>query len=162
MLNEIYHHGILGMKWGVRRFQNEDGTLTPAGKERHGDVRKENKRVLRKKLAEGTPSKKAQEILSQWHNDLSLTEEQKEYDRVSKYVEKIRQEIEKTYGVSEPYIHFDADTEKWVRNTLDRYNKRSNELWEEKYADKYLSTVLNDLGYDDTIEGRKYLKRMGV
>ena len=28
----LMHHGILGMKWGVRRYQNEDGTLTAAGK----------------------------------------------------------------------------------------------------------------------------------
>ena len=33
-LNEIHHHGILGMKWGVRRFQNADGSLTEAGKRR--------------------------------------------------------------------------------------------------------------------------------
>lgn len=32
---ELYHHGIKGMKWGVRRYQNEDGTLTAAGKKRY-------------------------------------------------------------------------------------------------------------------------------
>ena len=31
----LYHWGVKGMKWGVRRFQNEDGSLTPAGKERY-------------------------------------------------------------------------------------------------------------------------------
>lgn len=32
--NELQHHGILGMKWGVRRFQKKDGSLTAAGKKR--------------------------------------------------------------------------------------------------------------------------------
>lgn len=36
--NYLMHHGILGMKWGVRRYQNPDGSLTSAGKERYGSA----------------------------------------------------------------------------------------------------------------------------
>ena len=34
---QLYHWGIKGMKWGVRRYQNQDGSLTPAGRNRYGD-----------------------------------------------------------------------------------------------------------------------------
>lgn len=45
----IQHHGIKGQKWGVRRFQNEDGTLTPAGIERYR-TDKESDDALRKTI----------------------------------------------------------------------------------------------------------------
>lgn len=34
---ELQHWGIKGMKWGVRRYQNKDGSLTPAGKQRYSE-----------------------------------------------------------------------------------------------------------------------------
>lgn len=50
--SELYHHGIKGMKWGVRRFQKKDGTLTPSGKKRYADddSTKETKSKHRQKL----------------------------------------------------------------------------------------------------------------
>lgn len=36
-MSDLRHHGIKGQKWGVRRFQNSDGSLTAAGRKRYGD-----------------------------------------------------------------------------------------------------------------------------
>ena len=38
--DELYHHGVKGMKWGVRRFQNADGSLTNEGKIRQKAIRR--------------------------------------------------------------------------------------------------------------------------
>ena len=46
--NELTHHGIKGMKWGVRRFQNKDGSLTPAGRRRYDEPNVGRKEVVKK------------------------------------------------------------------------------------------------------------------
>ena len=45
---ELYHHGILGQKWGIRRFQNQDGTYTEEGKLRRRED--SDKSINRKKI----------------------------------------------------------------------------------------------------------------
>lgn len=47
---ELEHYGVLGMKWGIRRYQNKDGTLTAAGKKRYaGDTPEQIERSERRK-----------------------------------------------------------------------------------------------------------------
>lgn len=63
MINELYHHGIKGQKWGVRRYRNPDGTLTKAGKKHqvhdlnriYKTLDKQGKQYL---MADDNPSKK--------------------------------------------------------------------------------------------------------
>lgn len=50
--NQLYHHGVKGMKWGQRRYQNKDGTLTNAGKKRYNkelEKLKQEQKVLKNK-----------------------------------------------------------------------------------------------------------------
>ena len=47
MNNNLQHHGIKGQKWGVRRFQNKDGSLTVKGRQRYStEVMVESKKLL--------------------------------------------------------------------------------------------------------------------
>ena len=57
MDNELYHYGVKGMKWGVRRYQTKSGSLTAAGKKRakagndDGDNSERNKKIVKKVAA---------------------------------------------------------------------------------------------------------------
>jgi len=52
MDNYLAHHGIKGQRWGVRRYQNEDGTLTSAGRKRYDDSDERDRRASVKRQRE--------------------------------------------------------------------------------------------------------------
>ena len=66
MSNYIKHHGIKGMKWGVRRFQNKDGSLTPAGNKRYSDSerRAQMKKIAKRKNVKFDSDRKTAEYAS--------------------------------------------------------------------------------------------------
>ena len=58
--DELYHHGIKGQKWGVRRYQNADGSYTAAGKERYS-----NKQSAKSQNERRLPTPKQREKMNQ-------------------------------------------------------------------------------------------------
>ena len=55
--NELYHHGVKGQRWGIRRYQNKDGSLTNAGKRKAAKMKEEYSNLTGKQLRR-LPSKK--------------------------------------------------------------------------------------------------------
>ena len=86
---ELYHHGIKGQRWGVRRFQKKDGSLTPAGKKRYYDTPELNKQKSEMETAKSTykTSRKAYgEAADRYSTFMTTANEQAMKKAYSKFV----------------------------------------------------------------------------
>jgi hypothetical protein len=86
--SELCHHGIKGMKWGVRKYQNEDGSLTPAGKKRYYDTPELNKQKNELKSAQSA-YKASRSAYSKAYDQYSMMPTSKNFDNMTKAQSKL-------------------------------------------------------------------------
>lgn len=148
--NDLVHHGIKGQRWGIRRFQNEDGSLTKEGKERYGnDVTKVPGKVLRKQY--GYMLKTSNKNYKQIEKE---REEELKNDPVVKEMAKYAQKNEKR----NPFERMTKEEKQYASDLSKRFLKEMF-LMEEKYSDRFTDARLKDMGYNPTEQGREYLRR---
>lgn len=142
--DDILHFGILGMKWGVRRYQNEDGSLTAAGKKRYykDEVRKSNNQI-----------DEAKRGISSY--ELSKT------DYIKDAIKDIKVLDPRTGYVSDSYTDKDIDTlaKKLTSNKLGMYVQGEKELTKEALYEA-LKTKYNEQKQKWNTEQHEEAKRV--
>lgn len=125
----LIHSGILGMKRGVRRYQNEDGSLTPEGKERYGRTTEYNKKISKAK----NKSKKAYESGKTLKGDY--------YKKKSTLYQNSKKKLDKDLDSSKN--EEDINVARVKAKMRDRVN---NTYGYEEYRDKYWEGRMNTKG----------------
>ena len=139
--NILVHYGILGMKWGVRRYQNKDGTLTPEGKKRYDRDIQENlskKKDSRIDTSKPDPSRWVKEDLKRANEVVKSA---------AKLTENIKQ-IESNYYSPPKKQRMDLSnkTDAELRSEIER------EVLERRYNELFAKTDPENIS-----KGRKYV-----
>lgn len=146
--DELYHHGVKGQKWGVRRYQNEDGTLTAAGKARYNV--KEAKRDYKQARKDFRKASRFAFGIKKLQNYGTAREElrKKDFNLIDKKAERAALKSEK----KELKTYAKAMWKSGLRNSAadDMSNRRSTELYNhiatkkgKEYADRVEKKVQN-------------------
>lgn len=142
--DEFYHHGVLGMKWGVRRYQNKDGTLTALGKHRVSEGASPFPKYKGKNLRPGDKRAKNRDETERRLTKQSVEDEKREYE---KYV-KDHPEFNANMQSAKDY---------WKANLRDKDATTSKQKAEAKrFLDEYSNATLKDLGIAITPEAKEY------
>lgn len=96
---ELYHHGTKGMRWGIRRYQNKDGSLTPAGKKRYAKLEAEMEKLggksNEKKLSEMTDDEVAAKT-NRMRLENNLKEEMRKSAEAEQRQRKLQESLDET------------------------------------------------------------------
>lgn len=114
--NELYHYGILGMKWGKRRYQNKDGSLTSAGKKRYDKPNDDYIKVHSKKKI----SQMSNDELKNRNNRLQMEKNYRELTRKTNIGKKATQAFISTAGTIAAVTTAYSTYKKIADNGLDK------------------------------------------
>lgn len=86
-MSDLRHHGIKGQKWGVRRFQNSDGSLTAAGRKRYGDDKGSSVEDYQNAIKKTKAAGESVENIRKFNNDVKRIKDPAMEKRIRKSTE---------------------------------------------------------------------------